>query len=153
MMKKILWIIGGILILAIASGASFEGGMAYQRNQVNSIRSQFLRSRGIDTANGSSGSANRSGGFGGSGFGGGATGQIKSIQGNTIELSTPTNVTTVTLTTSTQIEKSISAKTGDLQTGEQLIVRGQRDSNGNITADNIQIVSTTGNASQGAAAP
>ena len=152
-MKKILWIVGGILILAIASGASFEGGMAYQRNQANSIRSQFLRSRGIDTANGNGSSANRSGGFGGGGFGGGATGQIKSIQGNTIELSTPTNVTTVNLTASTQIEKSISAKTSDLQTGEQLIVRGQRDSNGNITADNIQIVSTTGSASQGASAP
>jgi hypothetical protein len=151
-MKKILWIIGGILILAIASGASFEGGMAYQRNQADSIRSQFLRSRGINTTNGTGTNANRSGGFG-FGGGGGATGQIKSIQGNTIELSTPTNVTTVTLTASTQIEKSISAKTSDLQTGEQLIVRGQRDANGNITADNIQIMSTTGSASQGASAP
>jgi hypothetical protein len=151
-MKKILWIIGGILILAIASGASFEGGMAYQRNQADSIRSQFLRSRGINTTNGTGTNANRSGGFG-FGGGGGATGQIKSIQGNTIELSTPTNVTTVTLTASTQIEKSISAKTSDLQTGEQLIVRGQRDANGNITANNIQIMSTTGSASQGASAP
>lgn len=150
-MKKILWIIGGIALLAIAAGGGFEGGMAYQRNQANQIRNQFLQSRGFNAPNGGQLPSGSSSNPGFSRFGGGVTGSIKDIQGNKLELSTATDVTTVNLTTNTQIEKNISGTTADLQPGEQLIVRGQRDSNGNVTAEQIQIVS--GAAPQGTPAP
>lgn len=144
-MKKILWVVAGILILAIATGASFEGGMAYQRNQANQIRAQFQRSRGLDNSTGN-GSAN--GQTNGQRFaqGGGLTGSLKSMQGDTLELSTPFNVTNVNITANTQIEKGIPGATTDLQPGEQLIVRGQRDASGNLNADQILIL---GNSSQG----
>jgi hypothetical protein len=68
-----------------------------------------------------------------------------------IFISTATDVTTVNLTANTQIVKSISGTPADLQPGEQLIVRGQRDSNGNVTADQIEIVTSA--APQGTPAP
>lgn len=150
-MKKILWIIGGVALLAIAAGGGFEGGIAYQRNQANQIRNQFFQSRGSNASNGGQPASGSSSNPGFSRFGGGVTGSIKSIQGNQLELSTATGVTTVNLTANTQIEKSISGTPADLQPGEQLVVRGQSDSNGNVTADQIQIVGST--AAQGAPAP
>jgi len=144
-MKIVLWIIGALALLAIGAGAGFVEGKTYQSNQANQIRSQFLRARGL-TPNGSDAAgANTSGGTGagfGGGFGGGVAGQIKSVQGNTIELNTANNnVTTVDLTANTRIEKSSQGTAADLKTGEQLVVRGQSDANGTVTANQIQIVS------------
>jgi hypothetical protein len=137
MMKKILLVIAGIALLAIAAGAGFEYGKTYQSNQANQIRAQFLRSRGLDTNNGSGGG--QGGGFGGGGFGGGTFGQLKSVNGNTLTVSTQNGDVTVDLTANTQIEKTTAGTPADLQAGEQLVVRGQRDSSGTVTAETVQI--------------
>lgn len=140
-MKIILWIIGGLALLAIAAGAGFVEGKAYQSNQVNQVRSRFFQARGLNPNGSDTAGGNAGGSFAG-GFGGGVTGQIKSVQGNTIELNTANNnVTTVDLTANTRIEKNSQASTADLKPGEQLIVRGQSDSSGTYTANQIQIVS------------
>jgi hypothetical protein len=111
--------------------------MAYQRNQANQIRANFFRSRGINPNAQNNASGARQG-F----FGGGATGQVTSLQGNVLTLSTAQNTTTVNLTNSTQIEKATAAATTDLQPGERVLVTGQRDSNGNITASQILILNS-----------
>ncbi len=144
-MKIVLGIIGSLALLAIAAGAGFYEGKTYQSNQANQIRSQFFRARGLNpngsNAAGGTASGGGTGGFAG-GFGGGVAGQIKSVQGNTIELTTANNdVATVDLTTDTRIEKTSQGSTADLKPGEQLIVRGQSDSSGTYTANQIQIVS------------
>jgi hypothetical protein len=110
--------------------------MAYQRNQVNQIRNNFFRQRGIDP-NGAPNGGQRQG-F----FGGGATGQIKGVQGNVLTLSTPQNTTTVNLTDSTRIEKAAPAASTDLQPGERVLVTGERDANGNITASQVLILNS-----------
>ena len=139
-MKIVLWIIGALALLAIGAGAGFVEGKAYQTNQANQIRNQFFRARGL-TPNGSDAAGSGQGGGFGGGFGG-VAGQIKSVQGNTIELNTANNnVTTVDLTANTRIEKSTQGTTADLKTGEQLVVRGQTGANGTVTANQIQIVS------------
>jgi len=139
-MKKIGMFLGAIVLAILIAGGSFAGGMAYQRNQTDQIRNQFLQSRGLGGgAGGDSGNGQQRRGF----FGGGATGQIKSIEGNVMTLSTPQNVTTVNLSSSTQIEKATTAAIGDLQPGEQVLVTGQRDTNGNITASQVLILRTT----------
>jgi Domain of unknown function (DUF5666) len=46
---------------------------------------------------------------------------------------------TVDLTANTQIEKTTAGTPADLQAGEQLVVRGQRDSSGTVTAETVQI--------------
>jgi hypothetical protein len=65
---------------------------------------------------------------------------VKDIQGDTLTLSTAQNVTTVHLTQSTQIEKYISGTPADLQTGQRIMVIGQRDAKGNIIAERITIL-------------
>jgi hypothetical protein len=131
-MKKILLVIAGIALLAVAAGAGFQYGKMYQSNQANQIRSQFLRSRGINSENGPRGAQ-------AAGFGGGVFGQLKSVNGNTLTVTTQNGDETVDLTANTQIEKTTAGTPADLKAGEQLIVRGQRDSSNTVTAETIQI--------------
>jgi Domain of unknown function (DUF5666) len=147
MMKKILLVIAGIALLAIAAGAGFQYGKTYESNQVNQIRSQFQRSRGI-TGNGSGGA--QAAGFGG-GFGGGTFGQLKTVNGNTLTVTTQNGDVTVNLTANTQIEKTTTGTPADLQVGQQLIIRGQSDSSGTVTADTVQI--SNGRTPRGTPAP
>lgn len=146
-MKKVLLIIAGLALLAVAAGAGFEYGKTYQSNQANQIRSQFLRSRGI---NSNGGGGPEAGGFGG-GFGGGTFGQLKSVNGNTLTVTTQNGDVTVNLTANTQIEKTTTGTPADLQAGQQLVVRGQRDSSGTVTAETVQI--NPGRAPQSTPAP
>jgi hypothetical protein len=136
MLKVILGIIGSLALLAVAAGAGFEEGKAYQSNQAAQIRNQFFQARGLNPSAGSPNSGNL-----GAGFGGGVAGQVKDVQGNTIDVSSGSGVTVVELTANTRIEKSTQGSAADLKPGEQLIVRGQRDANGKVTAAQIQIVS------------
>ena len=146
-MKKILIVIGAVLLAVLISAGSFYGGMAYQRNQQNQIQARFFQSRGLPSGGSENGSGfeNNGGDFGQrrSFFGGGSvTGQVKSLDGNTLTISTAQNTTTVTLTDSTQIEKPTAGSTVDLQPGARVVVNGQPDANGNITASQITIVNT-----------
>ncbi len=136
-MKKILIIIGAIVLAIAIAGGSFYGGMAYTRNQEAAVRAAFFASRGIPVTGQGANGGQRQGGFG---LGGGTTGQVKSIDGNTLMLSTAENVTTVNLTSTTRIEKYAPGATSDLQSGERVLVSGQRDSSGNITATQILIL-------------
>lgn len=141
-MKKGLIILGAVVVAAALAAGSFYGGMAYQRNQENQIRANFFRSRG------SSGNGSNTGGQGRGFFGGGgATGQVKGINGNVMTLSTPQNVVTVNLSSSTQIEKTTTGAESDLQPGERVIVTGQRDTSGNVAASQVLIL---GNSRPGA---
>jgi Domain of unknown function (DUF5666) len=139
-----LIIIGAIVLAIVVAGASFYGGMAYQRNQEAQIRANFSASRGF----GNNGQGQNGNGTGGGqrqgffGFGGGTVGQVKSFDGNVLTLSTPQNVTTVNVTSTTRVEKFGPGSTSDIQTGERVTVSGQRDSNGNITAEQIMILPT-----------
>jgi hypothetical protein len=138
-MKKPLMIIGVIVLVLVFSAGSFYGGMAYARNQASQVRAQFLASRGLN-GNGQFTGGNGSGGQRQGFFGGGTTGQVKTITGNVLTLSTAQNVTTVNLSASTQIEKAAPGTTTDLTTGERVLVTGTRDSSGNIAATQILIL-------------
>ncbi len=143
-MKKVLIIIGAVIIAVALAGGSFYGGMAYQRTQANNVRDTFLRSRGLAgtgaTGGFAGGAGNGTPGAGRGGFGGGATGQVKSVDGNILTLSTAQNETKVTLSDTTRIEKSVQGALSDLQPGMQVMVTGQRDANGNITAVQVLIL-------------
>jgi hypothetical protein len=142
-MKKVLIIVGVILAAVLLSGASFWGGMTYQSNKVSQARANFFNSRGgQDPANGQAPADGQfPSGAQGQGFrGGGTVGEVKSIAGNVLTLSTAQNVTTVNLTDTTKIMKSVEGATSDLQPGMRVMVAGERDSNGNITASQITVV-------------
>ena len=136
-MKKGLFVLVAVIVAVGLAAGCFYGGMAYQRTQTANIRAAFAASRGgppnaTDTAGGGGGR----GGF----FGGGARGQVKSIEGNALTLSTAQNVTTVNLSNSTQIEKTGPGTLSDLHPGQQVQVTGQRDAKGNIAAVTILIL-------------
>ncbi len=144
-MKKVIMIIGAVVLAAAIAAGGFYGGMAYQRSQADATRNNFLSARGLNgdfpgaPGGGTdpiSGGANApAGGFAG------PTGQIKSIDGNTITLSTAQSETKVTLSNTTVIQKTDAGAASDLQPGQQVMVTGQRDSDGNLTAVQVLILS------------
>jgi len=148
-MKKItivIIIVGAIIVAAGSAVGGFFGGRAYQRNQANTVRNNFLRERGVAgfdpnaAPNAVPNAANNPGrGFGG----GGASGQVKSIDGNTLTLTTGQNETTVTLSDTTSIVKSTPGTTSDLAAGQQVMVTGQRNPDGNVTATQVLILNTS----------
>jgi hypothetical protein len=165
MKKQILipiLIAGAVLLIAGAGIGGFFGGRAYERNQANTIRNDFMRERGIENfdpnaipgaginmdANAMPGAGN----FPGRGIGG-ATGEVKSIDGNTITLSTGQNETTVTLSDNTAIVKTTSGAVADLAEGQQVMVTGDRDEDGNVTATQVTILSAGANPSPANPAP
>lgn len=141
--KKVLLIIGSIVIVLAAAGGAFYGGMLYERQQAANLRAAFFADRGGGAGGGNGGGG---GGFSfgdgngaGNGAGRGAVGQIKSIDGDTITLSTAQSEVKVTLNDATLIQKTVAGGRTDLQVGERIVVRGERDSAGNVTATDIQI--------------
>jgi hypothetical protein len=146
-MKKVLIITGIIVLFAVVAAGSFWGGMTYQTNKVNQARLNFENARGPISGGQVPGDGTgfpRDGMSGGQapggGLGGGMVGQIKTIEGDVMTVSTAQDVTTVNLTTTTQIQKTVAGTTDALQPGTRVMIAGQRDSNGNITATQITII-------------
>lgn len=144
-MKTTLIIVIAIAVV-VAAGAGVGGffaGKAYQTNHANTVRNDFLRSRGITNfnPNGVNGAATGTNGQA-QAFGGGTFGTVKSIDGNTLTLTTAQNTEVkVTLSDTTRIEKTTAGTTADLQAGQQVTVSGQRDSSGNIaTVTQVTII-------------
>jgi len=132
MNRKILPGLVGVLLLLVAAGA-FYGGMRFQGMRSSGTRANFFANRGgADGAN-----------FGGGGGGGGGRrsnmGQIKSIEGNVIIVSTQQERLQVTVTDATKYQRLVDGKLDDLQVGANIIVRGESDANGVVNAVSIQL--------------
>ena len=132
MAKKMGFIIALIVALLAVGAGSFYGGTVYAAQQAASTRAAFFNGRGGAAAGGGAGAAG--------GFGGGVSGTVQSVSGDTLTVGTAQGVTTVTLSGSTTILKSQTGSAGDLQVGQQVTVRGARDSSGTVAATTIQVV-------------
>jgi hypothetical protein len=146
-MKKLLLVAGGIVVAALIAAGSFWGGMQYQITQVDRVRSAFENARG-PLANGQNsdqtrafpgagGQAGQMPGFAGRG---GANGVVKTVDGDVITISTAQDVTTVKLADTTRIQKTIRGTAGDLQPGMRVMVTGEADGDGVITATQVSIL-------------
>jgi hypothetical protein len=144
MKKNILMIAGVIVLVALAGAGGFWGGMAYQDNRDSQAQTRFFEQRGGLPADGQIPEGMQlpeDGQFQGGLRGmGGTMGEVKSIEGNVLTLSTAQNVTTVTLSEDTKIVKSVEGTAGDLQAGVQVTVSGETDKDGNINASQITII-------------
>lgn len=138
-MKK--WILIAISIVAALAlaGGGFWAGMTYQSSQATATRNNFYSQRGGAPSDGIMPSSGQNGQGGGM-MRGGLSGQIKTVDGNTLTVSTPQNVTTVTLSDATVIKKTTTGAAGDLQTGLQVMITGTTDDKGNVAAAQITIV-------------
>lgn len=152
-MKKVLLIVGAILLAAVIGGGSFWGGMRYQANKASQAQANFFNARGGQAPGG--GQFPREGAFPGNGQPGGGPGsnngaffaggrgtmgEVKSIEGNVLTLSTAEDVTTVNLSEDTEVTKTASGTLDDLQPGTRVMVTGETDSEGTISANRITIL-------------
>jgi predicted acylesterase/phospholipase RssA len=148
-MKNLKWIALAALIVVLVAGAT--GAAAYSVGKQAGVteglaaRNNFFQARagGAGAQGGQGGAAGSAaqgnGARGGQGNGNFAAGQVKSISGNDLEISTATDVTKVKLTDKTQIQKNVSGTPSDITTGERVVVQGTKGSDGAIEANSIQI--------------
>lgn len=148
MMKKVLLIVGIVGLVLLGAAGGFYAGRQYQTNEVDQAQANFVNTRGEFPGGQAPGGA---GGFpGGPGQANGQTfnqrngtmGQVKSIDGSVLTISTAQDVATVKLSDSTKIQKStlVDLTTSDLTPGTRVMVSGDKDSAGNITASQIMVI-------------
>jgi hypothetical protein len=120
----------GIVVAGAAGFGGYSIGLKTGQTQTANTRAAFLASRGQNGAAGQTGGANNAN------F---AMGQVKTIDGNTVQLSTANEVLTVKLTDKTTIQKTGTGTVADIKTGERITVQGARGTDGAMTADRVQI--------------
>lgn len=122
----------GVVVVLILMGGSFWGGMTYAKSKTPA-RGTFTGQFG--------GTAGGRAGFTRGGTGAAATtGQVVSASGSNVTIKLASGSTQlVLLGTSTQIAKSVSGMASDLLPGTTVIITGQTNSDGSMTAQSVQI--------------
>jgi hypothetical protein len=151
---KVLYIIGAIVLLALVGGGGFYGGVVYAQSQSQNAAADFAARRAggnqqdAQGANGGN-SFNRQGGQGNFQQFGQlvARGQVKSVDGNTLQISTAQSVVTVKVDTKTAISKTDAGSLSDLKAGTRVTVFS-RETGDSPTASFVQIQSLPGQAGQ-----
>lgn len=122
-----------IIALLIGGGAGFFGGMQYQKSQRAAGFGQFANS-GFSARGGSAS------GRGVGARGNGATGTILSADANSITVKLADGSSKIVLLTgSTSINKATQGSVSDLAVGTTVAAFGTTNSDGSITATNVQI--------------
>ncbi len=120
-----MWIIT-IVVVVIAAGAGFFGGMQYQKMQ---------RGRNAQFAYGQFQRR-----FGANGSGGIVAGDIISQDEKSITVKMPDGSSKIVLlSATTAINKQATGSASDLKAGEKVAVFGTTNSDGSVTAQNIQL--------------
>jgi len=127
-----------IIVAVIVAALAFFAGMQYQKSQVgSSAASQSGQGGQGGTFNGQRGGGGRAGGRG---FGGATVGQILSVDANSITIKLRDGSSKIiNLDSSTTISKTDTASQSDLKTGEMVAAFGMSNSDGSITAQNVQL--------------
>jgi hypothetical protein len=152
---KVKWIaiaVASVIVVGIVAGfGGYTLGVQAGQTRAADIRTNFLAARGL--ANGQQGAgmpgqgapgipgAPAGGQNGGPQFNAAnmAIGQVKGVDGNTVQLSTATEVLKVTIGDQTRIQKMGDGSLSDISAGERITVQGTRKSDGTFTAQMIQI--------------
>ncbi len=130
-MKQSNYIIIVVLLILIGAGF-FYGGMKYQQGKQPS-RADFQPRAEMRQQNLPAGAQQRMGA-------GTVRGEIISRDETSITVKLPDGSSKIVLISeSAKINKAIEATVDDLETGEQVMVIGQVNSDGSITAQNIQL--------------
>lgn len=153
-MKKSMNVILAIVLIVVAAGGAFYGGMRYQKSKTPT-RPAGLAGFNFGGAGGTNGTGGRFFRTGGGTAGGVVRGTISAVNGTSVTVQeTNGSSKIVILGTNVAISKSESASTSDVATGQTVMVVGTTNSDGSITATDIQLNPTTGAGfGGGAAAP
>ena len=125
-MKKNSLIIILVIVAVLIGGGSFYGGMVYSKTQPRSF------------AGGASFQGTRTGGRqAGSGF---ISGDIVSKDETSLTIKSPDGSSKIVFySDATQISKFDAGSSGDLSSGQNVMVNGTTNSDGSITAQSIQL--------------
>ena len=155
-------IITAIVVAVIFGGGGFYGGIVYGKNAAVSQRQNNFAQMG---GNFSGRSGNNAGGTGSAGQnrqsgamrngGGFIAGQITAKDDKSITVQDRSGSSKIILYSgSTTVGKAVAGATSDLSTGENVMVSGTTNSDGSVTAENIQIrPATPQGQANGAGAP
>ena len=163
---KVKWIavaVASVIVVGVVAGfGGYTLGVKAGQTRAADIRTNFLAARGAGTgpqgagmpgqgapgmpgapAGGLTGGQNAGAQFNPANF---ATGQVKQVDGNTVQLSTANEVLKVTIGDQTRIQKMGEGNLSDISAGERITVQGTRKSDGTFTAQMIQIGAAPGGA-------
>lgn len=133
MMKNKNLIIG-ILILLAGLGLGFGGGMAFRNYQISKQRANFAGGNFQRNGANATGSGARMGGARA------VNGNIISVDDKGITVKLPDGSSKIVLLSdTTQINQATSATKDNLKVGMTVVVFGQTNSDGSVTATNIQL--------------
>jgi hypothetical protein len=157
---KVKWIavaVASVIVVGVVAGfGGYTLGVKAGQTRAADIRTNFLAARGAGTGQQGAGmpgqgapgmpGAPAAGPNGGPQFNAAnmAMGQVKGVDGNTVQLSTATEVLKVKIGDKTQIQKMGQGSLSDIQPGDRITVQGARASDGSFTAQTIQIGAAPG---------
>jgi|SRR3989338_3768718 len=121
-----------VVIIVLAVGAAgFFGGMKYQQSKIGAFRMNTFRQFGQDT-NGQNAARRYTGRP--------VSGEIINIDDNSVTVKMPDGQSKIVLfSDTTQINQATQATKADLKQGSQVAVFGSENSDGSVTAQNIQL--------------
>ena len=122
-----------IIVAVVVAGAAFYGGMMYQKSQASTGGGQFGQ-------NGTRAGQRRFGGGNANGNGTPVVGKIVRQDANSLTIQLQDGSTKiVNVSGSTSISKTDTGTVADLKSGENVAAFGTSNSDGSITAQNIQL--------------
>jgi len=141
MQNRILIVLVVVVVAIVAAGAGFFYGTSVGEARANDVVQRLMQGRNLPGQGGFTGMSGQPGqGNPGQFMRQGTTGTVKSISGNTIEVSASDRVVTVVVGDQTVIQKQVSGSLGDIQVGTRVVVTGEPDSSGKIAARTIQVL-------------
>lgn len=124
-----------VLLIIVVGAAAFFGGMQFQKSQRNSQFAQFTGQQG-----GNGTFQRRFGGANGQTGGQAVIGEILKSDATSITVKSQDGSSKIILLSdSTAINKQDTGSKDDLKTGEKVAVFGKSNSDGSVTAQNIQL--------------
>ncbi len=132
-------IAGLVVLVVIAAVGGYMVGHRAGVQQANAARATFMAQRfgGSPIAN-TLGQGNPAGGVRQGAMG--ANGTVKSIEGNTIVVTTRTGDVKVKLGQGTTVQKLAPGSVQDIQPGVRIAVTGDTDSGGTVSARSVQLL-------------
>jgi hypothetical protein len=138
--------VAALVLAALAAAGGFLYGTRVGEARANAARQAFFQERlggqlgqgaGLPAPGGGQfpQGGQRPGGF----ARGGVAGEVAGVQGDTIELTTPDGPVKVLITEQTVLRKVTTLSLDELQPGEQVVVIGDRDAQGNLVARSVQV--------------
>lgn len=126
-----------VIVAVVVATAAFFGGMKYQQSQAT-LNTNFAANGQFGGPNGTGRGQGRFGN--GNGRGGAVIGEVVSMDANSITVKMQDGSSKIVNTSgSTTVSKTDTGTLSDIKTGGRIAVFGSANSDGSVTAQNIQL--------------